>query len=276
MDWLQIELWPEYDREDMLVIYRFSLSADVSLPANLEIHIPHQAGDAYKVAMQDIDGLLYRLDYATRIEDDWIVVTFTTPAPEVQIEFYDPRLRRDGSLRSYNFRWYGDYYAKSCTINIKEPLNATNLQTLPASLPGVGVIGDQTSYEAQLGEIEAQSSFFVRLTYEKADNLLVSSMEESVQAVSPINGQISGRTSLKEILPWVFGVVGVVLISMAVFLYLRTYHVSKKQSPEVVKSNFQPDYRDVDPSAVYCHRCGKRAVKGDVYCRICGEKLRME
>ena len=276
IDWLQIELWPEYDRTDMLVIYRFSLSPDVSLPANLEIHIPHQAGDPYKVAMQDIDGLLYRLNYSTRQEDDWTVVTFTTPSPDVQIEFYDPRLRRDGTLRSYNFRWYGDYAIKSCAINIKEPLNATNLQSVPATKPGVGVIGEQQNYEAQLGEIDAGVNFFVRLTYDKADDTLVSSLEESVQPISPINDQISGRTSFKEVLPWVFAMSGIILIFSAVFLYLRTYHLPRAKQQEEEKEPPQLEYYDIDPSSIYCHRCGKRAVKGDVYCRICGEKLRID
>jgi hypothetical protein len=275
IDWMQIELWPEYDREDILVIYRFSLSPDVSLPANLEIHIPRQAGDPYKVAMQDIDGLLYRLNYSTRLEDEWIVVTFTTPSPDVQIEFYDPRLRREDTLRSYSFRWYGDYAIKACTINIKEPLNATNLQTVPATKPGVGVIGEQQIYETQLGEIDDEENFFVRLTYDKPDNALVSSLEESVQAIAPINDQINGRTSLKEVLPWVFGMVGNLLILLAVFLYFRTNQNPRIKVPEEDEVS-QFEYYDVDPAAVYCHRCGKRAVKGDVYCRICGEKLRME
>jgi hypothetical protein len=276
IDWLQIELWPEYDREDMLVIYRFSLSSDVSLPAKMEIHIPYQAGDPYKVAMQDIDGLLYRLDYSIRIENEWVIISFTTPSPDVQIEFYDPRLQISDMQRSYNFKWFGDYAIKSCSLNIKEPLNATKLQSVPLTAPGVGVLGTQQNYEAQLGAIEAGENFFVRLTYQKPDNLLVSSLEESVQPVSPINDQISGRTSLKEIMPWVFGMVGIVLIFSAVFLYYRMNKAPNTQADETVKPASPMDYSDLDPSAVYCHRCGKRAVKGDIFCRICGEKLRVE
>jgi hypothetical protein len=276
IDWLQIELWPEYDREDVLVIYRFSLSSDVSLPANIEIHIPSQAGDPFKVAMQDIDGLLYRLDYSIRMEDDWVVVSFTTPSPEVQIEFYDPRLLISDTQRSYNFKWFGDYAINSCSINIKEPLNATQMHSVPLTVPGVTVLGTQQNYQAQLGAIEAGENFFVRLTYKKPDNLLVSSVEESVQAAAPINDQISGRTSLKDIMPWVFGMVGMVFIFSAVFLYFRTNQVSGPHAVEPLKTTITVDYSDLDPSAVYCHRCGKRAVKGDVFCRICGEKLRME
>jgi hypothetical protein len=276
IDWLQIELWPEYDREEMLVIYRFSLASDVSLPAMMEIHIPYQAGDPYKVAMQDIDGLLYRLDYSTRIENDWVVISFTTPSPDVQLEFYDPRLQISGMQRSYNFKWFGDYSIKSCSLTVKEPLNATNLQSVPLTAPGVGILGTQQNYEAQLGAIEQGENFFVRLTYQKPDHLLVSSLEESVQPIAPINDQINGRTSLKEIMPWVFGMVGIVFIFSAVFLYYRTNQTSKPKSDEAVKPDYPMDYSDLDPSAVYCHRCGKRAVKGDIFCRICGEKLRME
>ena len=276
IDWLQIELWPEYDREEMLVIYRFTLSSDVSLPAKMEIHIPYQAGDPYKVSMQDIDGLLYRLDYSTRIENEWVVISFTTPSPDVQIEFYDPRLQISDMQRSYNFKWFGDYAINSCSLNIKEPLNATNLQSVPLTSPGVGVLGTQQNYEAQIGAIQTGENFFVRLTYKKSDNLLVSSLEESVQSVSPINDQISGRTSFRQIIPWVFSMVGIVFIFSAVFLYYRTNQTANVRPEEASKPAYPVDYSDLDPSAVYCHRCGKRAVKGDVFCRICGEKLRMD
>ncbi|MBI9048051.1 MAG: hypothetical protein JEZ00_01410 [Anaerolineaceae bacterium] len=276
LEWLQIELWPEYDREDMLVIYRFSLASDTALPTALELHIPSEAGDAYQVAMRDIDGLLYHLDYSLKLEGDWMVVSFITPSPEVQIEFYDPRLRHDGIQRSYNFRWYGDYLINNCSIHVKEPLNTTNLRTLPATEPGVGVIGDQQNYEAQLGMIERGSSFYVRLTYDKSDDLLLSSLSEKVQPAAPIDDQIRGRTSFKEILPWVFGMLGIVLLFAILLLYVNSRQLPKGDSFSTDTANQLTDYSDVEPKAVYCHRCGKRAVKGDFYCRICGEKLRME
>ena len=275
LDWLKIELWPEYDREDMLVIYRFSLSSNVSLPAEVEIHIPARAGDAYQVAMQDLDGLLYRLNYSITSEGDWILVSFTTPSPDVQIEFYDPALQRSDIHRSYEYVWYGDYQVDQCSVHIKEPLNTTNLTTIPITEPALGFIGDQQTYEVQLGLIEKGSTFSMQLDYDKEDDTLHSSQEESVKPISPINDQIKGRTSINEVLPWIFIMVGIVLIFAGVLLFMNAKNYPRMQI-ENSEGLPQTDYSDVEPKAVYCHRCGKRAIKGDYYCRICGEKLRME
>ena len=35
---LHVDLWPEYDKPDMLVIYRLELSSDVSPPIKLNFH----------------------------------------------------------------------------------------------------------------------------------------------------------------------------------------------------------------------------------------------
>ena len=41
---LEIDLWPEYDRPDMLVIYRITLDNSVKLPAQLTLRIPAAVG----------------------------------------------------------------------------------------------------------------------------------------------------------------------------------------------------------------------------------------
>lgn len=64
---LEIDLWPEYDRPDMLVIYRLTLDNSVKLPAQLTLRIPAAVGAPYNVAYEDAaDGMLYNLNYSTR------------------------------------------------------------------------------------------------------------------------------------------------------------------------------------------------------------------
>ena len=76
-DLLQVDIWPEYDRPEVLVIYRMSLADTVSLPAQISLHIPAAAGQPYNVANQDVDGMLYNLEYSLTPEGDWVRVTFT-------------------------------------------------------------------------------------------------------------------------------------------------------------------------------------------------------
>ena len=50
--YLQVDLWPEYDRPEMLVILRASLAADVSLPVDVTFRIPAAVGDPNAVAVE--------------------------------------------------------------------------------------------------------------------------------------------------------------------------------------------------------------------------------
>ncbi|MHB1119312.1 MAG: hypothetical protein ACYC11_04545, partial [Bellilinea sp.] len=49
---MDIGLWPEYDRPDVLVIYRMTLANEVPLPAQMSIRIPREAGAPYNLAMK--------------------------------------------------------------------------------------------------------------------------------------------------------------------------------------------------------------------------------
>ena len=62
-DKVQVNIWPEYDRAGVLVIYRMTLAAATSLPAQVTVRIPISAEKPYNLAMRDVDGLLYNLDY---------------------------------------------------------------------------------------------------------------------------------------------------------------------------------------------------------------------
>ena len=48
---LTIDLWPEYDRPSMLVIYKGELSPAVSLPAEVTLRMPVEAGAPAVVAV---------------------------------------------------------------------------------------------------------------------------------------------------------------------------------------------------------------------------------
>ena len=53
---LEIALWPEFDRPEVLVIYRGQLDADVALPALVEITLPARVGQPTAVAYVDEAG----------------------------------------------------------------------------------------------------------------------------------------------------------------------------------------------------------------------------
>lgn len=268
-----IDLWPEYDRAEMLVIYRLSLAADTRLPAELTLRIPKAAGEPFNVAMQE-NGALYNLEYNTHSDGDWLEIRFITPSLQVQVEYYDPRLNRSLQERSYEFRWPGGLAVRNMAVQIQQPINATNMKITPNM--GQGATGKDgiTYFQYDVGNIDADTSFTISLRYIKPDNTLTFGAGGGVEPVQPVDAQTSGRTSFFSLLPWALAGLGVLLIAGGAYWYWqsgrwiiapsRHRHRTKQSEGNLL----QPD------GDIYCHQCGKRAEPTDVFCRSCGTRLR--
>lgn len=269
------EIWPEFDRPDVLIIYRITLAANTDLPAQVSVRIPRESGQPYNVAFLDIDSLPYILDYKTIVEGEWLRVSFTAPTQGIQIEYYDPRLKRTQTKRDYEYRWMSDYKVKFMTVRVQQPLNVTSFIISPQMGTGRQETDGLTYYTNMLGSLSANVPMTIRLTYDKPDDTL-SSTSLTVQPSQPINRQTPGRTSLQEALPWALLVVGVVLVTGGVLWYWR----SRRKQPAEHRRHPPKSKETPTPASttevIYCSQCGKRAAPGDSFCRVCGTKLRYE
>lgn len=271
---LVINIWPEYDRPGVLVFYRLTLAADTSLPATLSLRIPKAAEKPFNVAMKDIDGRLDNLKFSSVAEGDWIKITFTTPVPEVQFEYYDPSIIASGEFHEFEYHWPGDYSIDSLVITIQQPLSAKRFQIQPAM--GTGQVNQDgfTYYESVVGEVKAGVDFTIHLKYEKS-GMELSAPSQSVAPVEPINTDTLGWQTLNEVLPYFLSGLGFLLIIAGGYWYWR--------SGKTITMAFRRRYSlgrskeaDTEPLEVFCHSCGRKAVSGDIYCRSCGTKLRVE
>jgi hypothetical protein len=279
---LQVDIWPEFDRPNVLVIYHLTLSPDTSLPATMTLHIPGQTGGPFNLAMKDADGLLYNLDYKTPVmENGLLAITFTTPTPEIQLEYYDPDLKRQGTTRSFEYRWSGDYTVQSFTAVVQQPTTATNMQLQP-NMGTASKAADGFNYFTKpVGAVDASSSVFIRLTYDKADDSL-SSTSQPVQPVQPVTPKTSGRISFLDALPWALGALGLVIIGAGLMWYWQSnnrrrepgYYRHDRHKPS--HSPRQAGTAAGSRTVVYCHQCGRMANPGDVFCRACGARLRQQ
>ena len=95
---LQVQLWPEYDQPSMLVIYEFKLADGLTLPVNVNIHIPK---DGNLVAVASLfNGQLINAEFSGPTnEDDWqIIKVKVQTAATYHIEYYDADIQnRDGA-----------------------------------------------------------------------------------------------------------------------------------------------------------------------------------
>lgn len=274
---LEIDLWPEYDRADMLVIYHMFLDPSVSLPANVTIRIPEESGDPFNLAVRNEDGRLYNIPFTRVSKGEWGEISFSAPRPEIQLEYYDPNLNKDDAKRTYEYQWPGDYAVKSLFIQVQQPVGASGMQISPAlgdPSPGEGGL---MYYGAEIGSIPADTPFTLKLSYTKQNDQL-SVQAGQVAPASPINASTPGRATLGSVWWWVLGAAAVLLIAVGIWWYWRAGRTREPQSgrrrhaPAPARSGEVSTPVDV----VYCQQCGNRATPGDVFCRSCGTRLRRE
>ena len=285
IDQLQVDIWPEYDRPEVLVIYHMIIAANSTLPAQVSLRIPKAVNSPYNVAMKDVDGMLYNLKYDQVVEGNWLKISFTAASTELQVEYYDPGMTVEGNTRQYDFQWPGDYRVDNMNFRIQQPFNASNLQLTNGSLKiANSALGDDnlTYYSVPIdGAIDAGTTFDVPFSYTKPDDTL--SYTKTGQPVTPSTDTAPGTGLVPPNNILVFGLAaGVVLILVGFVWYLnqrrlmisagmaggRRRHYS---SPKPRKDENPVSFGDI----VFCHKCGKRANSQDAYCRSCGAKLRI-
>ena len=274
---IQVDLWPEYDRPEVLVIYRMSLSDTTSLPAQISIRIPAAAGQPYNVANQDVDGMLYLLDYDLVLEGDWLRVSFTTPTPTLQIEFYDAGIQKDGNLRNYEFKWAADYKVNTLTVKVQKPFNATDFNLMPQMGSAQQESDGLFYYNTIVGMVNVGTPVSLSFSYNKPDDQLSVNLMP-VQASTPVEAP-GAQVDWTGILPWILGSVGLLVIGLGGFWFWKTGRKSTSPSGNRRHSPVAPETHpqaDSDGGTIFCHACGKRAGPGDAFCRACGTRLRME
>ena len=282
---MEIDIWPEYDQPQALVIYRISFASLTSFPAQVSFKIPASAGDPYSVAMKDLDGLLYDLEYTVIPDGSWNQINFITSTPDIQLEYYDPIQQDSSGNRDYSFRWISDYPINSLKIVVQQPKFATSMTILPNF--GEGVVDPDdglTYYTSYIGSVNLGQSINVTVHYQKTNNQL-SASTLPVRAVTALPQKAGIWLTLREIFEPVWEnrsllIAGIFLLAgilfmMAVILltsYRKRRRLYGMENPQ--KGTQKKPQRAISESVeIFCHVCGKRAHPGDLYCRACGSKL---
>ena len=263
---VDVDLWPEYDQPQMLVIYRMQLDSSVSLPAEMVIRIPAATGGPHAVAAEQPDGL-FTLPVEQSLEGEWLALRFTATLPVNVIEYYLP-LTREGDQRSFAYRWPGDYAVDVLSLTVQQPIGSTNLVLSP-SLTTTGTQNGLTIYNSNFGPLAAGQTFELSLRYDKPnDDLTIAQL--GIEEV-PISAE--GDLNLDTLAIVVLAIAGISLIGGGVFWYWRSGQMAtaSESAPRRQRRSTAPRTQAPPPAGssevVYCHECGKRANPGDRFCR---------
>lgn len=278
---MEVDLWPEYDDPGVLVIYRITLAPSISLPVDLTFQLPSEVGDPSAVAVKQVTSSgetgLFSIPFERQVSGEWGLVTLTATMPEIQLEYYDSRLRKQDSRRQFEYSWPGDYSVDVLVIQVQQPIGAGEMRISPATDAGEPGQDGLVYYNKQVGSLSAGQTFSLSFEYQKEGDAL-SATNLPVQPSAPVGEQAFGQNSLRAALPWLLGILGVALIVGGAVWYWR----SGRSSPAAQKPRRRgrrSAERESAPAAVeghvYCHQCGKRAAPGDRFCRTCGTQLRL-
>jgi hypothetical protein len=277
LDLLNIELWSEYDRPSMLVINEFILSQNTPLPAEVTIRFPKE-GNLIAVAVES-NGGLFNTDFEGPVErGNWQTITLSVQSYDPhRIEYYQ-QLTREDTQRSFEYKWFGDYYVRQFNLNLLLPADSTNLMTNPP-LANAQTSADNLYLTSSISrrDMSMGNSFEFDLSYKRAtDSLSSPDLNNQVQPAEPIGPDTPGRVSVDR-LPWLIGGMGLALIAIALWVYWRSTQAdgdsTERSGSRRRRSHRTEQARD---GQIYCHECGSRAHPGDRFCRTCGSKLRAE
>jgi hypothetical protein len=278
---LQISLWPEYDRPEVLVIYRGLFAEDTPLPIPVEISIPAEVGEPTAVAYIE-GGERLNQQYTTRVSGDWLVVAFELNSLAFQLEYYDALPADAEGRREYTYAYAADYPITNLNLDFQVPPTAQGFALEP-SADSVITESDGLVYHlvdaGTLAQGEERSWTFA---YQKDnEELTVSAPETAV----PATGGAVGGTDNSTVLIFLVAFVALVVVGAAAFWLGRR---TQPLQPEPLASP-RPKRRGSGrgsqiprqrpPSsggqeAPFCHHCGAELRADSEFCHKCGTAVR--
>ena len=265
---LRIQLWPEYDHPDMLVMHSFSLTEDSILPAEFQFRIPANA-DLTAVA-KTIDNSMVNVPYdASEKDGDWIIITMLIDdLASYRVEYYLP-LEKNGASRVFSYSWQSNYHVQEMFLQFQQPPGSSNLNLAP-TFPTTTTVADGSIYHDLIpGSVAGGEIFTLSISYEKAnDELTVSTLPVEVGGVAAND---SDGFSVSNSLPTILVGSGVLLIVGGLLYFFMAGRSSDR--PQKSRKRHAPSTAAAGGN-IYCHKCGTRARSGDKFCRSCGARTR--
>jgi len=266
---VDVWIWPEYDQPSVLIIYRITVAPEVSLPTTMTFRIPAAAIKPAVVAVGPSISAVsdVGVKFSQEPDGEWLKINIEVTGPAIQLEYYDPAIIKNGNDREFTYVWPGDYAVQTLRAEVQQPYDASKMSFEPDLTQA---ITEELNYRADsFGPLPAGEPFNLKISYQKAsDDVSVVLMPSQS---GPVNENTAGRFSFTDLLPWVFGGVGALLVAGGLYYYVRGQPRPKKYRKHRPTADRTADSAE---GPTYCAQCGTRARPGDRFCRSCGSRIR--
>jgi len=266
---LEIDLWPEYDRLEMLVILRLQLADDVLLPTTVELSIPRRVGGPSAVAKWDPNtGPNDQVRWSSVEDGEWIRIVIETDTSGIWLEYYDA-LTLEGSERSYTFQWLGGFEIGSFRCKVQQPKTAESMHVSGAA--DIVEDGGLKYHVVDFGALTTSQSIQVDVSYTNT----IGQLTNPATIIRPEETQGS-TPDVSAWLPYVIGGFGALILIFGFIFWSRLHPGMGSGSwfGEKEQKNNEAEPGQTTRAERFCHYCGTRAHRDDNFCRNCGTKLR--
>ncbi len=277
---LAVELWPEYDRPEVLVIYRVELSPNTPLPAQLTFRLPDYVETMHAVAVERDDSL-FTVESELSREDGASLLTFSATSQFVQFEYYDSViLAKQGQARQIDFNFSIPYDIEATTFQVQAPFQAQNFTLTPAP-SGNFTDGDGLIYSIiDVAGLASGETFELTASYQRNTDT------PSHQLINPTAGQTvdvltSSEVSVNEqnlSLGYILVGVGIALLLGAGGYWWWSNQVTtpptQELQPPPPKAARTPPPPPGRATGGFCYQCGTALHAGAKFCHACGAERR--
>ncbi len=261
---LLVQVWPEYDRPETLVIYRVELASAVALPAEVSFSLPGHIDTLHAVAVAEEDGL-FELDpalYELRPEGEITRLNISSPARRFQFEYYDPLiLTRQNQNRELAFQFTSPYHIQAAEFQVQEPVQSQDFTLVPS--PTTNFVGNNgLRYNVvEVANLAPEETLTLAATYSRdTDRLSTQSLAQPPQAAPTTTGLWDKN-------------LGYALLGVGVVLLLGTaayYWWGTRPARQPARAR----QRRKQAARGYCYRCGAALRPDANFCHACGAERR--
>ena len=277
---LTISLWPEYDRPQVLCVYRGQLPDGAALPARVSFRLPATARGPSSAAAVDSAGTPIPVPALQAEEAGGTVTRFDLTWPRFQMEYYDDALRTSGASRELSFVYRADYPVEQLVLEMQEPYGAANFVLAPPADARSETEQGLVLHRRVVGPVAPGQEVRWQVTYAKSDPR-PSAEALGLAHAQPGYGQApplrAAPRAPGEPATWVLvALLGAGSI-LGVALLLRASAGRPAPAAASVDGHRHLPGPPRPPRvrlARYCHQCGAPQSRGSVYCRRCGTRRR--